>query len=331
MRTHEFDFFISYASEDSEFVDQIVGFLIGAGIRIWQDKLVLLPGDSLRKSIDDGIQRSRYVVAVFSENYFNKPWPNREFDGLTMLELSEDRNILIPIWYNISKSRVIRFSPPLANKVAIVDSNAEVISSKLMHLFSKSGGITDSLDEKTRERGFYYRSHDFSIKIEENNRIWLVDWSAVIQSEIRLLKSIDITFRIDGLIRSSLSDSVLEPDISLADGPSANPWSIKKIFSFDKAIEEGQRKKITYRRSFEKSPPVPTEDYFHSKGAIRCDSLGINLSFAEPPRWISYRVTDRGENYIISEENLPHLGSLSLSKTVVLPDKAFSYGYYWGY
>ena len=46
------------------------------------EKFTLRVGDSLRRSIDNGLRNSRYGIVVLSEAFFSKEWPQRELDGL---------------------------------------------------------------------------------------------------------------------------------------------------------------------------------------------------------------------------------------------------------
>jgi hypothetical protein len=115
----KYDFFISHASEDKEEVARpLAEALRGHGCDVWFDELTLNVGDSLRRSIDLGISHSRFGVVILSETFFKKEWPQRELDGLTQQELSGESRIL-PLWHRVTASEVRRFSPSLADKVAL--------------------------------------------------------------------------------------------------------------------------------------------------------------------------------------------------------------------
>jgi hypothetical protein len=60
-------------------------------------------------------------VVVLSKNFLAKEWPQRELDGLVQLEMQGHSRILpiLPIWHEISKDEVTRFSPMLADKLAL--------------------------------------------------------------------------------------------------------------------------------------------------------------------------------------------------------------------
>ncbi len=115
----DYDFFISHASEDKDEVARPLAEALGAlGCEVWYDELTLKVGDSLRRSIDKGIARSRFGVVVLSETFFKKDWTQRELDGLTQQEIAGENRIL-PLWHRVTATEVRKFSPSLADKVAL--------------------------------------------------------------------------------------------------------------------------------------------------------------------------------------------------------------------
>jgi hypothetical protein len=115
----EYDLFISHASEDKEeFVRPLAETLKNMGIKVWYDEFTLKVGDSLRKSIDHGLVKSRFGIVVLSSSFCSKNWTQYELDSMVAREMDGHRMIL-PIWYKISKDEVLNFSPALADKVAL--------------------------------------------------------------------------------------------------------------------------------------------------------------------------------------------------------------------
>ncbi len=131
-----YDFFISHASEDKEeFVRELAQALEAKGAKVWYDEFMLKVGDSLRRSIDQGLKSSRFGIVVLSEHFFKKEWPNKELDGLFQLEAKGEKRIL-PIWHKVSKDEIINYSPLIADKVALnsLMSSIEEIAEKLCAL-----------------------------------------------------------------------------------------------------------------------------------------------------------------------------------------------------
>ena len=118
---YEWDLFVSYASEDREvLVKPLVSTLRELGLRPWWDELELKVGDSLLdKIIHTGLARSRFGVVVISPSFLNKPWPKYELTGLTTRELTGSK-VVLPLWYGVTFQDVVSYSPPLADKKAII-------------------------------------------------------------------------------------------------------------------------------------------------------------------------------------------------------------------
>jgi hypothetical protein len=84
---------------------------------VWLDEQELQIGDSLSGKMDQGLSRSRYGVVILSPAFFAKHWPKKELAGLRALE-DAGRKVILPIWHNVDKATVARFSPPLADSFA---------------------------------------------------------------------------------------------------------------------------------------------------------------------------------------------------------------------
>lgn len=118
-----FDVFISHAAEDKESIARPLAVALQErDLTVWYDEFQLRIGDSLRRKIDAGIARSRFGVVVLSHHFFAKGWPQYELDGLVTMANS-DRQVILPIWHEISKDEVLAHSPSLADKVALRTSD----------------------------------------------------------------------------------------------------------------------------------------------------------------------------------------------------------------
>ena len=54
---------------------------------------------------------------VLSPAFIKKGWTNFELDGIVTRTVSGEQ-VLLPIWYNITKQQVMEFSPSLADEAA---------------------------------------------------------------------------------------------------------------------------------------------------------------------------------------------------------------------
>ena len=135
------DIFISHASEDKSFVRRLATELQESGLNVWFDEFTLEPGDSLRRSIDQGLAESRYGIVVLSKNFFRKEWAQKELDGLSARDDGKSK-VIIPIWYKVSADDVKKFSPSLADKLSIdyTGSVPRVIRKVLRAIYKDRGG-----------------------------------------------------------------------------------------------------------------------------------------------------------------------------------------------
>ena len=115
----EYDVFICHASEDKEsFVQSLAQALQQVGLKVWYDEFTLRLGDKLRRSIDKGLVNSRYGIVVLSKAFFVKEWPQYELDGLAQREVS-GMKVILPIWHGIAREDVMKYSPSLADRLAV--------------------------------------------------------------------------------------------------------------------------------------------------------------------------------------------------------------------
>jgi hypothetical protein len=130
----EWDVFICHATEDKEeVVRQLAEALQRLGLRVWYDEFELRIGSSLRRSIDEGLAKSRFGVVVLSHAFFAKNWSQYELDGLVTREQTGEQ-IILPLWHKITKAEVISHSPSLADKLArsTTDLTLEEIASEIV-------------------------------------------------------------------------------------------------------------------------------------------------------------------------------------------------------
>ncbi|HEY1122568.1 MAG TPA: TIR domain-containing protein [Haloferula sp.] len=98
-RPPEFDVFLSYATEDLTSATQFAERLKERGVKLWFDRWELKPGDHLLSRLNDGLCKSRKLVALWSKNYFadQKVWTHAEsFAVLDPDILARDRP-LVPV------------------------------------------------------------------------------------------------------------------------------------------------------------------------------------------------------------------------------------------
>jgi hypothetical protein len=119
---HEWDVFISHASEDKDAIARpLAEALREKGLKVWYDEATLTLGDSLRQSIDRGLARSQYGIVILSKAFFSKHWPQRELDGLDAREVNGVK-VILPVWHGVDHATVVGHSPTLAGRMAVSSS-----------------------------------------------------------------------------------------------------------------------------------------------------------------------------------------------------------------
>ena len=117
--TQKWDVFISHASEDKEsFVRPLAIALRRLDVSVWYDEFSLRVGDSISGAIDKGLAEAAYGLVVISRAFIEKPGPKRELRGRVTREVG-GRKVILPIWHGLTHREVMKFSPPLADALAI--------------------------------------------------------------------------------------------------------------------------------------------------------------------------------------------------------------------
>ncbi len=116
------DLFISHASEDKDSVARpLATALRHRGWLVWFDEFELKLGDSLRRSIDQGLAEAKFGLVILSPSFFSKGWPQRELDGLVAREVAgPNTKVVLPVWHRVDHADVLRYSPPLADRLAAI-------------------------------------------------------------------------------------------------------------------------------------------------------------------------------------------------------------------
>jgi hypothetical protein len=96
---HDYDLFLSHASEDAAWTEKLARRLRGDGLRIWFDVWEIKGGDNIPDRIDDGLKRSRQMAAVWTRSYFDpdKKWTIAESHSRQHADVLGRNRLLIPL------------------------------------------------------------------------------------------------------------------------------------------------------------------------------------------------------------------------------------------
>jgi hypothetical protein len=92
-------------------------------------------GDSIRRTIDKGLGRSRYGIVVLSAAFFAKQWTQYELDGLVEAEMAKKEKAILPLWHGVSYQQVFAYSPALASRKAAMTANGlDTVLSEILRI-----------------------------------------------------------------------------------------------------------------------------------------------------------------------------------------------------
>lgn len=136
---YEYDAFISHAVEDKiPIANELCAKLESAGLRIWYSGKELGIGDSIEKTIEKGLNRSRYGIVIFSPTYLAKNWTIREFYTLLAKEI-EEQKVILPVLYNISLDELKKKDLLMADRFAVnADRGIDFVVDRLVREIRKT-------------------------------------------------------------------------------------------------------------------------------------------------------------------------------------------------
>lgn len=93
-----YDVFLCHASEDKDTIARpLYEELKKLGLNVFLDSEEIGWGDSLIDIINRALHKSKYVIAVMSENSVEKKWPQKEINAVLSNEINHDKSKLLPL------------------------------------------------------------------------------------------------------------------------------------------------------------------------------------------------------------------------------------------
>ena len=113
--------FICHDSRDKDSIARPLALALQRRMcTVWFDEFSLRIGDSLRGQIEKGIKECSRCIIVLTQNFLNNEgWGKREYDSIFTREIVEERGIILPVWYGVSRDNIFKYSPILADKVGV--------------------------------------------------------------------------------------------------------------------------------------------------------------------------------------------------------------------
>lgn len=134
-----FDAFISHTVEDKiPIANELCHRLEKAGAKIWYCGRELNAGDSVRKSIKEGLSRSRYGIVILSKSYLTKSW-NLDELGRFITGQNTDKKNIFPVLYDVSTEDLLKQNAAFATGFAYRIGNS--LDNVIDHLVTEINGV----------------------------------------------------------------------------------------------------------------------------------------------------------------------------------------------
>ncbi len=92
-----YDVFLSHSSEDMPLVRELAERLRRDNLRVWLDEWEIKPGDMIPLKIEQGLEQSRTLVLVMSENAFASDWVTLERHTVLFRDPANEQRRFIPL------------------------------------------------------------------------------------------------------------------------------------------------------------------------------------------------------------------------------------------
>jgi hypothetical protein len=88
------------------------------GLKVWYSGRELSAGDDIENTIQEGLEQSRFGIAVLSKKYLSKNWTVKEYFLLKARE-KPNYKVLLPVLYDISVNELTGHDPNMANTFSL--------------------------------------------------------------------------------------------------------------------------------------------------------------------------------------------------------------------
>ncbi len=134
----EFDVFLSYASEDIIDAERLHAALKRKGISVWFAPLQISWGGSLTRTLEAGMERSRYGVLLISAAYLEKPWPMAELARWLHHTYISKQRVMIPVRLRLTHGELINSRPLLEDVISgELTADTELAATKICEAIGK--------------------------------------------------------------------------------------------------------------------------------------------------------------------------------------------------
>lgn len=199
------DVFISHASEQKQIFQPLFKKL-DSNFFVWYDDDQILTGEKFETAIETGLKFSAFTIFIFSNEYFDKKWPQTELDH----SINKYGKKSFPIAYKISVNEIIKKVPSIKeHKILEITDESDLKIEKIIPAINfalkKRDPITYIVDDSD-VKNILLDDLDFNIEVKsgplqtvrQDKKIWqqLIEFSnkeknIVIKSRAHYFDTID--------------------------------------------------------------------------------------------------------------------------------------------
>lgn len=123
--------FLSHATEDQKTIADPLYEILKDSFDVYYFPESIIRGRSQFESISEGLNACDYGVVILSPNYLKKYWTRAELYALWARRMMEGRDIVIPVWWNVTANDVKNLSPLLVDPNAITAKHPGQIAEEI--------------------------------------------------------------------------------------------------------------------------------------------------------------------------------------------------------
>ncbi len=114
--------FICHDSRDKKLIAKPLANALNSRLcPVWYDEYSLKIGANLTESIDKGIKSAEKCIVILTKNFFKNPgWTKREFRMIMAKQMIKGDNVIIPIWYGVTKQEIYDYCGELYETFAVI-------------------------------------------------------------------------------------------------------------------------------------------------------------------------------------------------------------------
>jgi TIR domain len=123
--------FLSHATEDQASIAEPLNKILSQSYKIYYFPESIIPGQSQFESISQALNECDYGVVILSPDYLRKYWTRSELYALWARRMIEGRDVIIPVWWNVTVHDVKSLSPLLLDPNAITAATPAEIAQRI--------------------------------------------------------------------------------------------------------------------------------------------------------------------------------------------------------